>query len=144
MDAAREVLTDQQPITDAPAGKKRKGGFRRAHRGDDPFASVNERTLVGQRLKELIAHYLEVLGHPTGVDIRARILAACELIVIAEQARFAALEKPPTADQLDQIVRLEASVTRALRRLGLSDHKPRKPGSSFGDALRADLANRGT
>jgi hypothetical protein len=91
-----------------------------------------------------VRHYLDVLGNPTGLDIQTRILAAAELQVIAEQARFAALENPPTADQLDQIVRLEAAVGRAIRRLGL-DHAARRKqsnGFSLGDLLRDDLARQ--
>jgi hypothetical protein len=56
-------------------------------------------------------------------------------MVIAERARFAAIENPPTADQLDQIVRLEAACRRAQRGLGL-DKPPRKSdGPSLSDYL---------
>jgi hypothetical protein len=143
MDAANNAETtherpaDLAPSSARPRRTKRREPFR-AHRSADIFSHINKRVLSGKRTMALVQCYLDQLGHPTGVDIQARILAAAELQVLAEQARFAALENPPTADAIDQIVRLEAAAGRAQRKLGL-DKPLKKSAGGLGDALLHDL-----
>jgi hypothetical protein len=94
--------------------------------------------MTGRRTAELVRHYLELLGNPTGLDIRSRILSAAELTVLAEQARFNALEQTATIDAavIDQVVRLETSAWRAIRRLGLDKPPKRDDGTpSLADYL---------
>jgi hypothetical protein len=133
METTSELPPNPQATTQPPAPKKSKSFYeRRAHRSHDPFASINKRTLAGKRTADFVARYLELLGNPTGVDILARIISAAELQVLAEQARFKALEQTIVdAAVLDQIVRLESAAARAVRRLGLDQVKRKPDGPSL-------------
>ena len=87
---------------------------RRHRRSNDVFRGIRQNTARGRRIVDLMTAYLHQLGDPTSVTQQAAVLAAVQLMVLAEEARFAALAaSPPTCDQLDQIVRLQAAAGRA-------------------------------
>jgi hypothetical protein len=49
--------------------------------------------LAGKRTAELVQRYVDLLGGgPLSIDTQAQVLSAAELQILAEQARFAALE----------------------------------------------------
>jgi hypothetical protein len=79
---------------------------------------VNLRTGRGRRVADLARSYLAALGHPSDIGRQAAIVGAAELVVLAEEARQAALASPHTAD-LDGLVRIEGAAGRAVRRLGI-------------------------
>jgi hypothetical protein len=89
----------------------------RAKVTNDPVrarASGNSRQ--GRRLRDLYAAFTAQLGHPVDPTTAAAVLAACELLVAAENARAALLAG---RGDVDQVVRLENLAARAVRRLGL-------------------------
>jgi hypothetical protein len=137
----RASTMTQNGLDRAPI-KRKLNGHRRAHRSADILSHVNCRTLAGKRTRELVLHYLDLLGNPSGLDIEIRILSASELQVLAEQARFAALEQTTVdAAVLDQIVRLESAAARAVRRLGLDQMKRKAAVPSLDQYLAAKGGN---
>jgi hypothetical protein len=122
--AAAKPTLDRTAVAIKPAAS-------RAKVTNDPIrarASGNSRQ--GRRLRDLYAAYMVALGHPAGPTTHAAVLAACELLVAAENARAALLAG---RGDVDQVVRLENLAARAVRRLGL------KPG---GNAPHVPLRDR--
>jgi hypothetical protein len=86
--------------------------------------------LAGKRTAELVQRYVDLLGGgPLSIDTQAQVLSAAELQILAEQARFAALESetPPDYGTLEQIVRVHRLANAALRRIGLDHIKREDP-----------------
>jgi hypothetical protein len=109
----------------------------RAKVTNDPIrarASGNSRQ--GRRLRDLYAAYMVALGHPAGPTTHAAVLAACELLVAAENARAALLAGN---GDVDQVVRLENLAARAVRRLGIKPGGNQAPYIPLRDRLMAEI-----
>ena len=101
---------------------------RRSRRTNNVLAGINLNTAIGRRVADLVRGYLDALGNPQDVGRQAAVIAAAELLVLAEETRAAALRDPLAAD-LDNIVRVQSVADRALRRLGIKPGAPPKPPS---------------
>jgi hypothetical protein len=116
---------------------------RRTKRTNDPTVTlVNRNTYRGRRTVDLIRAYLHRLGNPTDTELQARVIAAAELVVLAEEVRGGALNSGRCKP--NEIARLEFAASRAVARLGLEpkrDHHGHPPfkgkpkGPSLGDYL---------
>lgn len=116
---------------------------RRARRTNDLFAGsgINRNSHLGRRLSDLTRAFLAAAGHPTAADQQAAIVAAAELVALAEEARSGALKQNGHVD-IDQVIRLQRLANAAVHKLGLDQPAKRKPEGGLGDALRADLERR--
>ncbi len=126
--AAAKPASDRAATAATPAAS-------RAKVTNDPIrarASGNSRQ--GRRLRDLYAAYMVALGHPAGPTTHAAVLAACELLVAAENARAALLAGD---GDVDQVVRLENLAARAVRRLGLRPTNAKPPAPTLADYLQS-------
>ncbi|MGB7099984.1 MAG: hypothetical protein WBD95_14630 [Xanthobacteraceae bacterium] len=101
---------------------------RRSRRTNNVLAGIDVNTAIGRRVADLVRGYLAALGNPQDVGRQAAVIAAAELLVLAEETRAAALRDPLAAD-LDNLVRVQSVADRALRRLGIKPGAPPKPPS---------------
>ncbi len=103
---------------------------------NDPLAArVDGRTAQGRRTRDLYWSLYAALGRPEDLATKALILAAAELVTLAEVARADLLGG---RGDVNQVVRLENLSTRALRRIGV-DGPAAKP---VGPTLAEYLAQR--
>jgi hypothetical protein len=93
---------------------------RRHKRSNNLFAGILQNSHHGRRIIDLSREYLQQLGNPTSLTQQAAVFAAVQLLVTVLASM------PPTMDQLDQLVRVEAAAGRALKRLGLDKPPQRK------------------
>jgi hypothetical protein len=122
-------------VRDAPKPAMSAHPARRHRRSNNLFAGISQNSHHGRRIIDLSREYLAQLGHPSSLTQQAAVFAAVQLLVIAEDARLAVLASmPPTMDQLDQLVRVEAIAARAIKRLGLDKPPSRTPAGPSLDA----------
>jgi hypothetical protein len=89
--------------------------------------SLDGRTLVARRRRELIDIYIAALGGPALLSEGQRldIRKAAELTALSEQARARAMREGITdASELSAMIRLESTAARAVRSLNI------KPGDA--------------
>jgi hypothetical protein len=80
------------------------------------FGGLNGNTAQARRFRDLLEALLQQLGNPTDPIRQAEAVAAASAMVIAEDARAKALRGEPV--DLDALVRLENTASRAFRKLG--------------------------
>jgi hypothetical protein len=107
----------------------------RARRTNDPLAGIDTNTAAGRRTADLVRAYLAALGNPVEVERQAAVIAAAELMVLAEHLRAAALRDAGHAD-LDQVIRVQGAADRAIRRLGIKAPAERDAGNDLAAYLR--------
>lgn len=104
--------------------------------------TLDRRTLVARRRRELIYVYSAALGGPAGlsegqlIDIRR----AAELVALAEAARARAMRDGLTgAAEMSAMIRLESTAARAVRVLNITAGGASKP-RSLADHIAARAA----
>jgi hypothetical protein len=108
----------------------------RSRRTNDPLADANQTTSTGRRIADLTRAFLAELSNPDDVTLQARAVAAAEMVVLAEEARAAALKTQGVdLDRLDRVIRLEGAVARSVRALGLPDRRREPEGPTLSDIL---------
>ncbi|MEW6438813.1 MAG: hypothetical protein AB1508_16770 [Pseudomonadota bacterium] len=100
----------------------------RARRSNDPLAKLP------RRVADLARAYLAALGDPEDIGRQAEIVAAAELVALAEKARSEALTVP--GYDLNNAIRAQNAADRALRRLGVKAVQAKPP------TLREYIATR--
>jgi hypothetical protein len=112
----RDRVTDKPPHA-VPS-------VRRTKRTNNPLTPVvHANTLRGRRCIDLIRAYMHALGNPTAADMTARVIAAAELVVLAEEMRAGALNN--VRAKMGDVVRLQRLADMAVFRLGLFNHPNR-------------------
>jgi hypothetical protein len=99
--------------------------------------SISGRTALGRRVRDLAESFAEQLGGWQALSemATANVRKAAELSALAEQSRTTAL-RDGCVDAL-ALVRLEGAANRAVRALGLPEHKAREPAQeSFAEVAR--------
>jgi len=113
----------------------------RAKRTNDPFAGIDTNTARGRRVADLVRAYLRALGNPVEIERQAAVIACAELVVLAEEARTAALAQDGYAD-LDRVIRMQGAADRAICRLGIKPSaEPTGPTLAERWAAEADAAD---
>lgn len=94
----------------------------RAKRTNNPLHGLDRTSALGRRVADLTKAFLAAFGNPIDIQRQAQIIAAAELVALAEEARAVALRDPAKAD-FGAIGRLQGASDRAVRRLELKPYQ---------------------
>jgi hypothetical protein len=109
---------------------------RRAKTTNDPASRANLNTANGRRVADLYRSYLRAMGDPTDAVAQANVLAAAELKAAAEIARADLLAGKTT---IGDVVLLENTADRAVRRLDLRPPGSAAPGLTLHDVMNQEI-----
>jgi hypothetical protein len=111
-------LTGANKGKDWVSARTQGSRFRRAKRSNDILSGVNTNTRHGRRIADLIFAYCEALRPSCDdLDLQARIRAAAELVVMAEEMRSSALGN--VIVRADDVMRMQRLADAAVAKLGL-------------------------
>jgi hypothetical protein len=106
--------------------------------------TLDGRTLVARRRRELIDIYIAALGGPASLSEGQRldIRKAAELTALAEQARARAMrEGTSDASELSAMIRLEGMAARAVRALNIKPQASQPKPPSLAEYLASKRAS---